>query len=527
MKKNALTNAVIAGIAGVAGIASVANAVNINPDGLGEVLIYPYYTVNAGNQTLISVVNTTDAGKAVKVRFLEGRNSREVLDFNLYLSPFDVWTASAFSLSDTGPNNPGNLVTTDNSCTVPRIKGNTQLPALANGNRYAPFLNYAYIGPANPDAGPDSLDRTREGHFEMIEMGEVVNRERVSLTDITHTGGVPNNCGRVVSAWLPASSGPTVAYWTFNQLIDMDPPQGGLFGAASIVDALAGTMMAYNADAIDAFSAEVLHTNPGSLAPALTSANTTPTTAVANVFNNGVVQTSTYLIANAIDAVSAVFMHDAMFNEFVTSTSVGGASEWVVTFPTKFAYVDQALNPLTPVPPFTRLFPLVTTSTNSGISAVDVNLTVFDREEGPSGTICNDPNGCIPFSPLPPEGTVTTPQLLWETNVITFNQPNSITAGSTVLGSRLVANVQAADIGVFDGWMRLGLYNSVNTPPSLIHLHQTRPDTTGGRWSGLPGTGFWAVSFTNGQLTPGVLSNYAAAYRHRGSRSYGIAPPAP
>lgn len=524
MKKNALTNAVIAGIAGVAGIASVANAVNINPDGLGEVLIYPYYTVNAGNQTLVSVVNTTDAGKAVKVRFLEGRNSREVLDFNLYLSPFDVWTASAFSISDTGPNNPGNLVTTDNSCTVPRIKGNNSLPALSNGNRYAPFLNYAYTGP-NPDAGPDSLDRTREGHFEMIEMGEVVDRERTSLTDITHSGGVPNNCSRIVAAWLPPSSGPVVAYWTFNQLIDMDPPTGGLFGAASIIDALAGTMMAYNADAIDAFSATVLHTNPGSLDPALTSANTTPTTAVATVFNNGAIVNSTYLIANAIDSVSAVFMHDAIFNEFVTSASVGGASEWVVTFPTKFAYVDDAFL-AAPIPPFTRLFPLVSSASNTGISAVDVNLTVFNREEGPNATFCDDPNdpACVPFSPLPPEGTVTTPQLLWETNVITFNQPASITSGSTILGSRLVANVQALDVGVTDGWMRLGLYDAAAVAPNLMALHQTRPDQALGRWNGLPTTGFWAVSFTNGQLTPGVLSNYAAAYRHRGSRAYGITP---
>ncbi|MBK8284739.1 MAG: hypothetical protein IPK97_07490 [Ahniella sp.] len=115
MKKNALTNAVIASIAGVAGIASVANAVNLNPDGLGEVLVYPYYTVNGGNTTLVSVVNTTGAGKAVKVRFVEGKNSREVLDFNLYLSPYDVWTGSIFAIDATGP---AHLLTTDNSCTA-------------------------------------------------------------------------------------------------------------------------------------------------------------------------------------------------------------------------------------------------------------------------------------------------------------------------------------------------------------------------------------------------------------------------
>jgi len=46
MKRNNLTTAVIAGLAGVAGVASISNAVDINNDGLGQVLIYPYYTVN-------------------------------------------------------------------------------------------------------------------------------------------------------------------------------------------------------------------------------------------------------------------------------------------------------------------------------------------------------------------------------------------------------------------------------------------------------------------------------------------------
>ena len=94
MNRKNLTAAVLAGLAGAAGIVGSAQAVNIDPDGLGQVLIYPYYTTNGGNVTLLSVVNTTDEAKAVKVRFKEGKNSREVLDFNLYLSPWDVWTAA-------------------------------------------------------------------------------------------------------------------------------------------------------------------------------------------------------------------------------------------------------------------------------------------------------------------------------------------------------------------------------------------------------------------------------------------------
>jgi len=53
MNRKNLTAAVLAGLAGIAGIAGTAQAVNLNPDGLGQVLIYPYYTTNGGNDTLL------------------------------------------------------------------------------------------------------------------------------------------------------------------------------------------------------------------------------------------------------------------------------------------------------------------------------------------------------------------------------------------------------------------------------------------------------------------------------------------
>src|SRR5690625_7089197 len=115
MKRNSLTTAILAGLTGVAGMAGVANAVNVNPDGLGQDLLYPYYTAREGNDTLISVVNTTDQAKTVKVRFLEALNSQALLDFNLYLSPYDVWTTA---VTDLVGDQPG-MCTTDNYCKVP------------------------------------------------------------------------------------------------------------------------------------------------------------------------------------------------------------------------------------------------------------------------------------------------------------------------------------------------------------------------------------------------------------------------
>src|SRR5512133_3192553 len=96
-KRKSLYSA-LAGLSAL-GAAGAAQAVNVNPDGLGQALVYPYYTTRAdangnGYTSLLSVVNSTSSAKVVKVRFLEGKNSREVLDFNLFLSAYDVWTAA-------------------------------------------------------------------------------------------------------------------------------------------------------------------------------------------------------------------------------------------------------------------------------------------------------------------------------------------------------------------------------------------------------------------------------------------------
>ena len=137
--------AAIAG-ASALGMAGTADAVHVNPDGLGQVLIYPYYTVRNGANgfaynTLLSVVNSTASAKAVKVRFLEGKNSREVLDFNLFLSKFDVWTATVVATA-TG----AAVTSTDTSCILPAY--------LAAGGQ--PFVNFAYA--------TDGADRDRKAH---------------------------------------------------------------------------------------------------------------------------------------------------------------------------------------------------------------------------------------------------------------------------------------------------------------------------------------------------------------------------
>src|SRR5436305_800531 len=116
-------------------------AVNLSADNRGQVLLYPYYTTradSAGNAyaTLLSVVNATASAKAVRVRFMEGKNSREVTGFNLFLSPFDVWTSAALPDTTSGGAKIGTL---DLSCTLPAFSASPTAP-------FVSFVNFTYAG---------------------------------------------------------------------------------------------------------------------------------------------------------------------------------------------------------------------------------------------------------------------------------------------------------------------------------------------------------------------------------------------
>ncbi len=478
MKKNLLTAAVVAGFAGAAGLA---NAVELNPDGLGQVLIYPYYTVNAGQTTVLSVVNTTSLAKAVKVRFLEGYNSQEVLDFNLFLSAYDVWTANVFALSATGG---GNILTDDKSCTNPDLRNRpTKLP---DGRSYEPFRNNQYQA-----SGPKGLDRTREGHIELIDMATIAAGSALEA-GVTHVSGTPDDCS--VARSVQSSDAALL------------PPSGGLFGSGTIVNPAIGTIYAYNADAVDGFYAVTsgnLFSGSSSVTPSLAQAQTDATTAVAYNYatassgGSNLVVTSTYALANAIDAVSSVFTASSINNEYVIEAASGSESEWIVTFPTKRFYVNGA----TAIAPFTKVF------TTASYSCAVVGIQYFDREEQTTFLVDD-------FSPPP---TIQPSSLCYEAQAITFQNAADYVAGNgvgKVLGSKLTTNVDPRGNGGFQsGWM------SLNLDPGA-EPHALRASLDGDVFHGLPVTGFLAVNYINANNgAPGVLANYSGLYRHRSKRN--------
>ncbi len=479
MKKSSLTTAVLAGLAGLVGFAGSAGAVDLNPDGTGQVLIYPYYTVQAGQQTYISVVNSTDVAKAVKVRFLESYNSREVRDFNLFLSPYDVWTGAVFALSDVGMSGDGAAFgTADNSCTVPSLF--TGAGTFTVGNVHAiDFSNFTFAG-ANNDGGPSGTERTREGYVELIQMSDVVGATAAAVTHV-QPAGVPDGC----DSSLLRDTGNS----------DFVAPTGGLFGAGQIIDVANGTLYPYNADAIDGFSVKSLFTDSGSLDPNLSAANTVQPAgdADAYVFQGTGVVMATYPAGSTEDAVSAVFDASSLMNEWISNASGGQGTDWVVTFPTKRFYVDKA-------PPAIQPFPEVFAD-GTACAQVEVGTDhMFNREERTTTTTTDDD-----FSPRPPG--IPPKSLCYEVNVITFSDSSNPVS---VLGAANPLNLNTAGFAT-SGWLKLGL-NPVG------ETHQMRTSTNGVTFFGLPATGFSAQRYINNNAQPGKLANYAGAFRHRVER---------
>jgi hypothetical protein len=474
-------------------MASSAGAVMLNPQGTGQVLVFPYYTVNAGYSTLLSIVNTTANAKALKLRFHEARNGRDVFDLDIYLSRYDTWAAQVFDSSSDGTGAAA-IATSDNSCTVPA------LPVLTTGAASATlFSTSAYTG-ANADGGPGTPDRTREGHFDFIEMGEVTNESSLHTLDALDQHN--RQCGQIVQAWNTGNG-----YWTINPTIDVAPPAGGLYGSESIVNVAEGTLYSFDAIAIDGFSSMAQHTGPLEKTPDLNTATAGGDAKVAvSVPVAGRIRELEY--DRAQDAVSALFMADQVYNEYVVDPALGAQSDWVVTAPTKRFYVDP--NFLGPnyllgqlSAPFDKAFGTDPQVPGTSCSAFDYLL--------------NDRNGYVgDFDRFPfPSSGGPTPSLCFETNVLTVGATDSL------LGSRLLMNTTCC------GTPTTILYEANGAAAGNYILffneqfqgaplnHALSASTSGAVLTGLPLVGFLAVNYINANVTPGVLANYSAAYRHR------------
>ena len=522
MKKNVLTLAVAGAVA-----ASAQAQMYLNPDNTGEVLIYPFYSADNGNETYIHVVNTTGLHKAAKVRVIEAENSQEVRDFNLYLSPYDHF-AFAIQLDESGG---GKLVTGDTSCTVPAIpEGGIE------------FTNLLYAGDVN-----ESLERSLNGYVEIIEMGQFKGAAKTTATaqalnpgwywehDAT---GVPNSCASVVALWA------TTGQWykeleangkrgVTGQLSNWNG--GGLYGMGVIVNVDAGAAVGYDAVAIEEFvndSADdggaALHYYPGDTLPGLDGRSGVTATS-ATIFDNGDATDYTFTAPAAVglrknvtatlQTVTGLLMVDTISNDYVLDPFFAGATDWVVTFPTKRLYVaDDGTTAITAAtPPFNKEW-------NKDYSCDNYGIQIYDREEQYPTYAPGEPV----FSPYVP-GKAVDPEMCYEANVLTFGNPDA-DLRSPLLGATPSASGERIQIEIgtpyANGWASIDFlqYVSPTDRPygtQLANQHKIPATEVGASavtLNGMPAVGFSVIRFGNDSVQGGVLANYAAAHEHKTTR---------
>ncbi|MDG2443709.1 MAG: hypothetical protein P8M13_10710 [Luminiphilus sp.] len=462
MKKNLISLAVAASVLGGAAVQA---GQYVNPDNTGQVLLFPFYNADNGNSTNMHIANTTGKAKAVKIRFVEHKNSDEVLDFNLYLSPYDHFAFAV--LAD--PNGTGAaILTRDNSCTVPALgsanpgfDGTATENANGSTTRIQPFVNFQYADDADA-----TIERTLTGHVEVIEMGVLENVGDAAATQwadfATHGAtGVPANCAGLV-AGFPAA---------FAADDGVTAQEGGLYGMAYHIDVAAAASFGFEATAVDDWAdGDGNHTDPGSTRPSLLDG-----TQVATIHTGtGANQYTQITAPNSSQAISAILMTESLSNEVLVNSAIGGMTDWVVTFPTKRLHVDQA----TAIAPYTNTW----TGEGTEVPACEVvAITQYDREEQTFVPVVNTD---LQFSPLPPAADPAKPASICnEVAVIAMGAAGTASALNVTTGLTTLASTYS------EGWQRLAFANTM--------------EIGGATMTGLPVVGFGAYKSNNGAMSYG------------------------
>ncbi len=509
----------------------VAEAVSVNPDGTGQVLIFPYYNTNAGFQTNFSFRNTHNEYKAVKVRFRESENSNDVLDFNVYMSPFDVFT---FALKGTASNPV--LVTSDRTCTFPTV------PAAP-----VPLKGDVYKATTPEDA--------KEGYVEIIEMGVIqdlkldgddadnVFGDGASIrAGLLHDStGTPSDCsviGKALTdgAWTRGGAAKTSVAGVITEFhvratpAGFDTPTGGLQGSSILLDVANGAAFVADPVALVNYANDTTVANGMNgaqyylpddslyfLFPSLASGNVQGSEVIAD--NAMTLRTAVWPLVKAdwgLSDPSAVLTNDAqgpasginpfpiahalaateINNSYFISPTFDAATDWVVTFPMRkhaiwnnFQYDGLGITAEThPVLNFKE------TAAKDDVKFRS-SQAFWDREEQQPQTVSTSG-----FSPV--VGAASTDVILErEVNILTFSPAEG--DSKAVLGSSF-ADPFTMESGFTSGWARLKhaiSYNVDTQNPRYIAWTDgavVPAESAANRYNGVPTMGFAAIRGNTG-----------------------------
>lgn len=285
-------------------ISSVSTAaVSLNHDGIGEVLLLPYYTVNNELNTLVSLSNTADTSTAIKIIFTDALANVALESINVYLAPNDVWTWG-MAYSDEG----AQVISVDKSCTP---------------------MFHSPMTLVQPGGIP--IPRF-EGMIEIYEMGELDPKTGFGK-DITFDGQIPIDCQQISDNWEFDGA------WTESDgTTELLPASGGLMAAVSLVDVGNGINYSYDAVAIEGFYPDnnIIHTAPFiDYLPSLKSANT-----ISSVLSQG--EHFETVWPNGFEAISAILSKQQLLIDYSIETGINAQTEMVLSFPTKAYHYERA-----------------------------------------------------------------------------------------------------------------------------------------------------------------------------------------
>ncbi len=167
-----LAAAVATATAGYAGVVNAQASLAGNTQ-LGDLALVPYYTTMGGYATGVNIINTSDRTQAVKVRFRRAPDSMDALDFNVVLSPYDMYTGYIAAAGD-----DIRFYSNDNSCTAPAYSDTSGTPYFEMPSIYREDADTGYI--------------------EIISMGSPVDELQAVAVSAKHdSDGVPADCDGV------------------------------------------------------------------------------------------------------------------------------------------------------------------------------------------------------------------------------------------------------------------------------------------------------------------------------------------
>jgi len=505
MKKNVLALSISAALCGLGmvgsahaiidlGVTNTIGAATVlkgNNDGIGHNLIVPYFTAQGKNATAFTLTNTTTVAKAVKVRFRGAENSDDVLDFQVFLSPKDVWTASV-SQSATGE---AMITTNDVSCTKPQFTAGVGVT-----------FKTSRLSAATNTAG------TREGYIEIFNMadapGVVAGSVGAAVTHVAATG--KPTCAGAGYVALDAVTDQTGAF-LLNNAVDapgLALPTTGLMANWIIVNTTTGTSWSGQAQATQALNVNTPATGnlvywpqlsqtvvlpaagniAGLTADSLLATATIPATMqdlpdMSTPYISGLataaVGAATFVAAPAgyaaaadawasqkqAAALGASLAVMSVNNDFYVDSAIGGATDWVFSMPTR--RYNVAVNYTAPaarvysnavlsntgiavVPALTYYFTAANTTLSGGVvCTTGISPTVYNREEGSLVVTTS-----TTFSPSSAPAAVS---FCGEVGVWGLGQTLASGGFTSVVGSGIPNVAQTVGVNNYGaGWMNVG-----------------------------------------------------------------------